>query len=269
MRAGFDAPWWTLDQVSLWMALRAPYLVDDAHFEAPSIWALLLPQAPSGEEAEIFAAAADDLLPLDVPLAETKLLAEVIDALGDAHLTLLNSDWQARLVGIAGSLTLRTVLDFLTSLLEDGSIASRGRVADAHTQRDLRPQEWPSMRIDLDRDDSLSVRSESGAVVHKVNCRRVDVLAMFPDLQNAADDAPKIARGRSKGSRQYDDSDLALVRKMHSYAESNRVSGLYSLAARFAHEAAGDTTTHEAKCKRLVRRFKAEYPDHPLVRRNR
>jgi hypothetical protein len=176
MAHGFNAEWWTLDEVALWIALRHPPLINSADF------ADLAPQPPPlDDEAEIFNAAANPPNLLDVLLAASPLLAEARSERNPSYEEELGRDLRNRLPDNVGPITLRQILDLVTWELRS-ELPSAGHFEGERTHRVLRPEEWLSLTVQSISGGPLTVRSRDGTVVRDVRCRRGDVLERFPDL---------------------------------------------------------------------------------------
>ena len=156
MSGRFDAPWWNLDQVALWIALRDARLVEEAEGLLFS-FADMLPDCPADDEARIFRAASPVMR--DAPLRDSPLFVEVGDGRGADHLKAVEAELRHQLGNGAGVLTLLSVLDVLARNLISGTIVAAGWLDGEPTHRGLKSEEWLSLQIQLEHSGPLSVQS--------------------------------------------------------------------------------------------------------------
>ncbi len=253
MAIGFSAPWWTLDQIAVWIALRHPPLVDSAGAEDVCLVDLVPQSPPLDEEAEIFAAAASPP-GLNVRLADSPLLEEIRNEKGDAYEEALSRDLRQRLDDYSGPITLQHVVNILSAELLSGQLPSFGRVGDDPTHREIRPEEWLSLRIRSVPGLPLIVQSVDGLAVTDVRCRRVDVLGRFPELPHSNERPSATPRRRAKGSSPYRENDLRLVAEMRELMRTGRAMSVHAAAVAVAHRAGGNSQP-ESKVRRLTKLF--------------
>ena len=255
MAIGFSNPWWTLDQIAVWIALRYPPLVDSAGAEDVCFVDFVPQSPPLDEEAEIFAAGASPP-GLNVRLADTPLLEEIRNEKGDAYEEALSRDLRHRLDDYGGPITLQHIVNILSAEFLSGQLASIGRVGHEPMHRQIRPEEWLSLRVRSVRGLPLIVQSDDGLVVSDVRCHGENVLTRFPALQHASSLPLAKPPGRAKNSSPYRANDLRLVAEMEGLLRTGKAGTVHAAATAVAFKAKGSPEI-QSRVKRLTKVYKA------------
>ena len=253
-RTRFDAPWWNLDQVALWIALRDSRLVEEAA-GLLVCFADMLPDAPADDEAAIFRSASP--VAGDTLLRDSPLLVDVGDREGEDHLRAVETDLRHHRGFGDSPLTLYSVLDVLARSLTAGNIVAAGLLDDAPTHRELKSEEWLSLQIQVEQSGPLSVRSKSGKSVREIQCRRDTVLKTCPFVSTLGTRAASPV-GRPKDSGTYRGQDMPLVEEMRRYRLANPGVTVNAASIQFAPEAAGGGQP-TSKARRLRNLYKKIY----------
>lgn len=254
MAIGYNSPWWTLDQIGVWVALRYLPLVDSAGAEDICLVDLAPQPPPRDEEAEVFAAGADPP-GLNVGLAGSPVLEEVRSIKGDGYEEALSRDLRQRLDDHSGPITLQHVVNILSARLQSGQLVAVGRVAVEVTHREIRPEEWLSLTVRSVPGLPLTVQSVDGWAVIDVRCRRKDVLAQFPELPHPNECPSPTPGGRARGSSPYRENDLRLVEEMRELISTRKAETVHAAAWAVVDRAEGNSEP-ESRVRRLMKLFK-------------
>lgn len=99
---------------------------------------------------------------------------------------------------------------------------------------------------------------------HGVEFLRVDIDRHYPERppqRSLSASRPK--RGRRTGVGGYAQSDRPLVAEMHGLIVSGRATSIHNAAVQLASMAAPETSSPETRTKRLVARYKEQFPELP------